>query len=217
MAVGRPLVGPRLPALLRQPAAERAPDTVTVASHRGGTMVALVEPRRPFIDGKYVPGDGPALAVENPATEETIAEVETASTAQIEQAIGAARRSFDDGVWSEMPARRARGGRAAHGRVPRRPARPARRHRDRGGGRAVRERDRRSRSAPRSTTRAPIPDLYLAARASRSTTRSRRPVTRRPATWRVSMNVYEPVGVVSAISAYNFPVLPERVEDAARR
>ena len=69
-------------------------------------MVALVEPRRPFIDGKYVPGDGPTLAVENPATEETIAEVETASTAQIEQAIGAARRSFDDGVWSET-ARRA--------------------------------------------------------------------------------------------------------------
>ena len=54
-------------------------------------MVALVEPRRPFIDGKYVPGDGPSLAVENPATEETIAEVETASTEQIEQAIGAAR------------------------------------------------------------------------------------------------------------------------------
>src|SRR5207247_9030082 len=67
-------------------------------------MVELVEPRRPFIDGKYVPGDGPALAVENPATEQTIAEVETASTAQIEEAIGAARRSFDDGVWSGMPA-----------------------------------------------------------------------------------------------------------------
>ena len=67
-------------------------------------MVALVEPRQPFIDGKYVTGDGPALAVENPATEETIADVETASTPQIEQAIGAARRSFDDGVWAQTPA-----------------------------------------------------------------------------------------------------------------
>ena len=38
-------------------------------------MVTLVEPRQPFIDGKYVAGDGPALAVENPATEETIASV----------------------------------------------------------------------------------------------------------------------------------------------
>ena len=75
-------------------------------------MVALVEPRRPFIDGKYVPGDGPPLAVENPATEETIAEVETASTAQIEQAIGAARRSFDDGVWSDDAGARTRRGRA---------------------------------------------------------------------------------------------------------
>src|SRR5258708_9689013 len=67
-------------------------------------MVALVEPRQPFIDGKYVAGDGPALAVENPATEATIAEVETASTAQIEQAIAAARRSFDDGAWAQAPA-----------------------------------------------------------------------------------------------------------------
>src|SRR6266850_6480102 len=67
-------------------------------------MVERVEPRQPFVDGKYVAGDGPALAVENPATEATIAEVETASTAQIEQAIGAARRAFDDGVWAQTPA-----------------------------------------------------------------------------------------------------------------
>ena len=82
----------------------------------------------PFIDGKYVPGDGPMLAVENPATEATIAEVETASTEQIEQAIGAARRSFDDGVWSDTPASERAAVVRAHGRVPRRPARPARRH-----------------------------------------------------------------------------------------
>ena len=67
-------------------------------------MVTLAAPRQPFIDGKYVSGDGPTLAVENPATEETIAEVETASTGQIEQAIGAARRTFDDGVWANTPA-----------------------------------------------------------------------------------------------------------------
>ena len=51
-------------------------------------MVALVAPRQSFIDGKYVPGDGEPPAVENPATEEIIAEVETASMPQIEQAIG---------------------------------------------------------------------------------------------------------------------------------
>ena len=32
-------------------------------------MNALVEPRQSFIDGKYVAGDGPTLAVENPAAE----------------------------------------------------------------------------------------------------------------------------------------------------
>ncbi|MDQ1447931.1 MAG: hypothetical protein QOC79_902, partial [Actinomycetota bacterium] len=60
-------------------------------------MGAIVEARQSFIDGKYVTGDGPALAVENPATEAIIAEVESASLEQIEQAIGAARRTFDDG------------------------------------------------------------------------------------------------------------------------
>jgi len=44
-------------------------------------MVALVAPRQLFIDGKYVTGEGEPLAVENPATEATIAEVETASMA----------------------------------------------------------------------------------------------------------------------------------------
>ena len=61
-------------------------------------MVDLVEARQSFIDGKYVAGDGPALSVENPATEAIIAEVESASVGQIEQAIGAARRPFDDGI-----------------------------------------------------------------------------------------------------------------------
>jgi acyl-CoA reductase-like NAD-dependent aldehyde dehydrogenase len=58
--------------------------------------------RQSYVDGRFVTGEGPALAVENPATEETVAEVEALSLAQVEQAILAARRAFDDGVWSDL-------------------------------------------------------------------------------------------------------------------
>ena len=136
-------------------------DTVTGFRNRGGAMVALVEPRRPFIDGKYVPGDGPTLAVENPATEETIAEVETASTEQIEQAIGAARRTLRRRRVERARPRRERAAVVRRdGRVPRRAPRPARRHGDRGSGRAVRERDDdpgRRRARSRATDPRPLP------------------------------------------------------------
>jgi aldehyde dehydrogenase (NAD+) len=52
-----------------------------------------------FIDGEFVDGVGVA-EVTNPATEKVIAAVATASVADVERAIAAARRSFDAGVWS---------------------------------------------------------------------------------------------------------------------
>jgi len=55
-----------------------------------------------LINGRLVAGRGPMLAVENPATEETIAQVRTADSAQLEAAVGAARRAFDDGPWSRL-------------------------------------------------------------------------------------------------------------------
>jgi len=57
---------------------------------------------RPFIDGHYVAGEGPALTVNSPATEEPVGQVQTASLAQIAQAIGAARRAFDSGPWPTL-------------------------------------------------------------------------------------------------------------------
>ena len=166
-------------------------------------MVGIVEPRRPFIDGKYVPGDGPALAVENPATEETIAEVETASTEQIEQAIGAARRSFDDGVWSEMPA-------ADRAAVVRRMAEYLSDRRDVLIDTIIAEAGAPYENASTIQVGAAlehahlIPDLFL-----ELAQQEYNPVPPNGLTPSgqvgVSMNVYEPVGVVSAISAYNFP------------
>jgi acyl-CoA reductase-like NAD-dependent aldehyde dehydrogenase len=65
----------------------------------------IVGVRQPYIDGKFRVGDGPALRVENPATEETVAEVETCTPSQTEEAIAAARRSFDDGTWARADRR----------------------------------------------------------------------------------------------------------------
>lgn len=46
-----------------------------------------------LIDGELVAGEGPALAVENPATETTIATVAAASSEQVATAVAAARRA----------------------------------------------------------------------------------------------------------------------------
>lgn len=63
-----------------------------------------------FIDGAWTDGAGDeTIAVLNPATEETIAEVPQATPADIDSAVGAARRAFDDGPWPTMkPAERGR-------------------------------------------------------------------------------------------------------------
>jgi aldehyde dehydrogenase (NAD+) len=164
---------------------------------------ALVEPRQSFIDGKYVPGDGPMLAVENPATEATIAEVETASLEQIEQAILAARRSFDDGVWAATPAPE----RAA---VVRRMAEYLNERRDMLVATVIAEAGAPHENATTIQVGAAldhallIPDLYL--QLAQQEYNPVPPTGLTPSgRVAVSMNLYEPVGVVSAISAYNFP------------
>ena len=62
----------------------------------------IADIRQSYVDGRFVTGDGEPLAVENPFTEEVIAEVETLSLAQMEEAVLAARRAFDSGGWSGL-------------------------------------------------------------------------------------------------------------------
>jgi len=57
---------------------------------------------RPFVDGAFVDGGGEALKTVNPATEEVLAEVGTASPADVDRAVAAARRAQDE-VWGPMP------------------------------------------------------------------------------------------------------------------
>ncbi|MDX8142777.1 aldehyde dehydrogenase family protein [Lentzea sp. BCCO 10_0061] len=55
-----------------------------------------------FVDGKFVEGTGEPLKTINPATEEVLAEVSTASQSDVDTAVKAARKAYDR-VWSKMP------------------------------------------------------------------------------------------------------------------
>lgn len=69
----------------------------------------LIDTYGHYIDGRWVDPDAGRYDVVNPATEQTIATAPDASVAQVESAIGAARTAFDSGRWSELePAERGR-------------------------------------------------------------------------------------------------------------
>jgi aldehyde dehydrogenase (NAD+) len=57
---------------------------------------------RPFIDGEFVDGSGEPLKTINPATEEVLAEVGTASPSDVDAAVKAARRAYEK-TWRPMP------------------------------------------------------------------------------------------------------------------
>jgi len=57
---------------------------------------------RMFVDGEFVEGAGEPLKTVNPATEEVLAEVSTASKDDVDRAVRAARRAYER-VWGRMP------------------------------------------------------------------------------------------------------------------
>lgn len=62
----------------------------------------MLEERRSFVAGTWVDGDT-AIPVENPADESIITEVVATPLAEVERAIAEARRTFDAGVWADLP------------------------------------------------------------------------------------------------------------------
>ncbi|WP_455566362.1 aldehyde dehydrogenase family protein [Nonomuraea wenchangensis] len=54
-----------------------------------------------FINGEFTDGSGPTFKTVNPATEEPLAEIATATTDDVDRAVQAARKAF--GVWSALP------------------------------------------------------------------------------------------------------------------
>ncbi|QKV76328.1 aldehyde dehydrogenase family protein [Amycolatopsis sp. Hca4] len=62
----------------------------------------LKDSYKPFVNGEFVDGSGEPLKTINPATEEVLAEVGTASKSDVDVAVKAARKAYN-GVWSKMP------------------------------------------------------------------------------------------------------------------
>lgn len=66
-------------------------------------LAFMARSHRLFIDGIWVdPGSDRLIEVENPATEETIAQLHAASLADLDRAVAAARAALD-GPWGRMP------------------------------------------------------------------------------------------------------------------
>src|SRR5512135_1734265 len=58
---------------------------------------------RAFIDGRFVDAaSGETFATENPATGQVLTHVAAGGEADVDIAVAAARRSFDDGRWSRL-------------------------------------------------------------------------------------------------------------------
>ncbi len=75
----------------------------TYAPARESAAVANLQPSyRPFVDGTFVDGGGEPLKTLNPATEEVLAEVGTASESDVDRAVAAARRAYEK-TWGPMP------------------------------------------------------------------------------------------------------------------
>ena len=67
---------------------------------------AAVRQTQLFIDGQWVPAkSGRTFATVDPATEETIAHVAEGDAADVDAAVRAARKAFDEGPWPRMNAR----------------------------------------------------------------------------------------------------------------
>ena len=146
-----------------------------------------------FIGGRWVaPSSDSVIEVISPVTEEVIATVPEAQPADVDAAVAAARRAFDEGPWPRMtPAERA----AVLCAFATRSAAPGRH------GRRVHCRDR----GPAGLSRAFHEGAFVvgrrryAARASRSRRRGHGPTA-------AGVIVREPVGVVAAIIPWNGPV-----------
>jgi aldehyde dehydrogenase (NAD+) len=157
-----------------------------------------------YIDGKFSNGEGPSFLVENPSDESVVAELNSVSGAQIDAAIGAARTSFDGGQWSGLTMKQ-------RGEAMRRFAEALRSRADKLKELAIAEAGCPVNSTVMSAqVHAPlrmtdeIIDMFL---TLLEFDQNPLPLHERvnPYFTVQSLKLYRPLGVVSAISAYNVP------------
>ncbi|GAA0920416.1 aldehyde dehydrogenase family protein [Pseudonocardia zijingensis] len=78
------------------------PDWTYAPAPESAALANLQPAYRPFVDGEFVDGSGEPLKTLNPATEEVLAEVGTAGPDDVDRAVAAARRAYEQ-VWGPMP------------------------------------------------------------------------------------------------------------------
>jgi len=64
---------------------------------------ADVAPQRLFIDGTWQEAAGEALEIRSPIDGQKLTTIERATVADVDRAVAAARRAFEDGRWRDMP------------------------------------------------------------------------------------------------------------------
>jgi len=67
------------------------------------TAGEILTERRSYVAGRWI--DGETFPIENPADETVVTEVSATPIEEVGRAISEARRSFDEGVWADLPAR----------------------------------------------------------------------------------------------------------------
>src|SRR5215831_8010268 len=76
---------------------------VSTAAHNRSIAARLNFPSKAFIDGSWqVAASGDVFENLNPATNEVLGTVASCDARDVDRAVAAARRSFEDGVWSRV-------------------------------------------------------------------------------------------------------------------
>lgn len=150
------------------------------------------------INGAFVEGEGPAIIVDNPATGEPILALNQASLAQVDEAVMAARTAFESGVWADGAKRR---------EVLLRLADLLEAHKEEIGAAIIDEVGTPKNLIAPLQIGVPLAALrYYAEMADRDRTVDLGP-DQNAAAPSASIVRQAPVGVVAAITAYNYPVL----------
>ncbi len=148
-----------------------------------------------LIDNHSVAGEGDGLTIISPATEDTVARFQGASAGQVDLAVGAARRAFDSGSWADPGLRKA---------VLLKFADLIEQNRD------------HLMDALMAEVGSPVnlkanhidtPAQFIRWFAEMGTRDRTRHLGPNPAFNAVSTVAYRPVGVVAAITAFNYPLL----------
>ncbi len=158
-------------------------------------MTSRTIPTNMFIGGEFQPGQGAELKLQNPATEEQVACFASASPEQANEAVTAARNAFDSGIWADAALRK---------ETILRFADLVERNRD-----PLMEllMDEVGTPVSLKPNHVDTPVKFMRWLAEHGTKERIRQLGLNSAGTGVSTIVYRPVGVVAAISAFNYPLL----------